>query len=725
MGTRKKWLIRTSALSMCVLCAGAIAHLYVKYSFNISLLSFVVHPVFKQSTLPQEDRYFRSIKLIQSDKQIATRSFGGSIEIWDARTLEQKRVLTDPILDGALDIDRKRSTLAAAGSAQVIQVLDAQTGKPRPILLGPNSMVNDFAIRSDGSQLLVPQWNLETQKWQISFLNAYTGKIERSIESKLRPEKSLDQIRHIALDSAGKLLAIASSNFIETWDLESDRILHTVEIKNDAVVPAGRVIKALVFSADSQRLTVEQNFGQLQQIDTRTGKVLRHIDIERQRCLSPIAISPSGDRAACTHPTKNKTSSVVVIDIKSGETIAKIDGQIDGQTDSQTDGQTASVDNAKAFSANSEEILVNETGGHFLYNIETGRSVFSIKDQQEDQPDKQSVFATFSDNRELILVKSSRSKDGLDYSSIAVINASDQQLIKEFDLSKLSNPEQGRLSGDTVVVQNNKQKVLNLWDVYPDRLKQKHSVFLENIWHIEQVSLSPDGKSFAIQDRDLSFENRAAIHIGEVASGQIVHRLESDGREIESIKFSADGTKIVAIYVIVPKRESGDSKKLLVEIIDVGTGRTMQKIEPSMPSAATIREKGESVTLSPDATLSEDGSLLATVSRYRVQLWDVETGKLLKTLSQDRGWSRPGSFVQATDVPRVAISQDNQWAAFVGYDRRLSIWDLDTGDRLRTLPFKSGLSQTYELAFSRDRKTLVGISDQQIFRWRLPSRLTR
>ncbi len=70
-------------------------------------------------------------------------------------------------------------------------------------------------------------------------------------------------------------------------------------------------------------------------------------------------------------------------------------------------------------------------------------------------------------------------------------------------------------------------------------------------------------------------------------------------------------------------------------------------------------------------------------------------------------------LAQATDVPRVAISKDNQWAAFVAYDRRLSIWDLDAGDRLKTLPFRSGTSQTYELAFSSDRKTLIGIFNNQ------------
>src|ERR1051326_286994 len=71
---------------------------------------------------------------------------------------------------------------------------------------------------------------------------------------------------------------------------------------------------------------------------------------------------------------------------------------------------------------------------------------------------------------------------------------------------------------------------------------------------------------------------------------------------------------------------------------------------------------------------SSDSKLLATASAdKRVMLWNVETGKRVATLSED-----------ADVVSAVAFSPDGKSLATGSFDRTVKLWDLEKNEVRRT-----------------------------------------
>ena len=90
-----------------------------------------------------------------------------------------------------------------------------------------------------------------------------------------------------------------------------------------------------------------------------------------------------------------------------------------------------------------------------------------------------------------------------------------------------------------------------------------------------------------------------------------------------------------------------------------------------------------------------------------ITIWDLSTGEELRTLTVDLNWS----------VNSVAISPDGQ-TLVSGGDDTITIWDLSTGQELGTLTGHS--YEVQSLAISPDGQTLVsGSGDGTINIWRV------
>ncbi|WP_432812294.1 WD40 repeat domain-containing protein [Pantanalinema sp. GBBB05] len=94
------------------------------------------------------------------------------------------------------------------------------------------------------------------------------------------------------------------------------------------------------------------------------------------------------------------------------------------------------------------------------------------------------------------------------------------------------------------------------------------------------------------------------------------------------------------------------------------------------------------------------GAVLASNFRDRIQLWDLQTGKLLRSLYGHQGW-----------ITALAISADGRTLASASLDATIRLWDVATGTLLGTL--KSG--RMTHLVFSPDGKQLA--SSSQTMRW--------
>ncbi|MGI0486539.1 WD40 repeat domain-containing protein [Pantanalinema rosaneae CENA516] len=94
------------------------------------------------------------------------------------------------------------------------------------------------------------------------------------------------------------------------------------------------------------------------------------------------------------------------------------------------------------------------------------------------------------------------------------------------------------------------------------------------------------------------------------------------------------------------------------------------------------------------------GSILASNFRERIQLWDLQTGKLLRSLYGHHGW-----------ITALAISADGKMLASASLDSTIRLWDVPTGTLLGTL----NAGRMTHLAFSPDGKQLA--SSNQTSQW--------
>jgi WD40 repeat protein len=104
--------------------------------------------------------------------------------------------------------------------------------------------------------------------------------------------------------------------------------------------------------------------------------------------------------------------------------------------------------------------------------------------------------------------------------------------------------------------------------------------------------------------------------------------------------------------------------------------------------------------------LTSDAKTLATASYDQtIKLWDVASGKELKTLTGHNGAVYDLSFNPAGTI-----------LASCGADRTVKLWDVKTGARLDT--FSQSTKELYAVAFSPDGKHVVaGGADNRIRRW--------
>jgi WD40 repeat protein len=218
---------------------------------------------------------------------------------------------------------------------------------------------------------------------------------------------------------------------------------------------------------------------------------------------------------------------------------------------------------------------------------------------------------------------------------------------------------------------------------------QRPTLVWQNIekWPVNAVSFSPDGQMLASgrEHGEVQSPKEHAVKLWNVQTGKLLRTFVAPNTSVNALQFSPDG-KLLA---------GGGSGRTLL-LWDVATGKIDKKLAGHTDWVKTI-------VFSPDGETLASGGVDNTI-----RLWDVPTGKLKRILTvSDR---KKQSSLDHYSVHGVAFSPDGHTlAGAYFYNGTLRLWDVATGKLLRTLPQvnqKFGPSMT-SVSFSPDGKTVV------------------
>lgn len=197
------------------------------------------------------------------------------------------------------------------------------------------------------------------------------------------------------------------------------------------------------------------------------------------------------------------------------------------------------------------------------------------------------------------------------------------------------------------------------------------------------VDVSPSGEHLAYMQPGTP----AALVIEEVATGEVVRRIETESSTAYSLKFSPDG-KAVAHGARHPR------------VWDVASGELL--LDATSGSPYTIAFTPDSRHLVTAAGRQGKGGA--------VQFWSVTSGELVRSFGEGAGFRRG------------VVMQDNRRLIGGCFDGQVRVWDLQTGDLLKTLPAHRRYITAIALS-ADDTKFATGCIDSEILLWdaaRLP-----
>jgi WD40 repeat protein/tRNA A-37 threonylcarbamoyl transferase component Bud32 len=563
----------------------------------------------------------RSIAISPVGKTVAIGAFGG-LFLYDTRTFEQIGEPVPGVQDGfgALAYAPDGRTLAVTTSGH-LRLLDARTRK-QLAHAGLTEAATRMAFTSDGSRLVVVESVAERESW-ITVRDASTLRpIGARIEPKGFTGRWLSQWwtdPSIALTPDGRSLITTSTVGVVTWwDLATRRQTRTLE------VPEG--YRALALSPDGRTAAIGLDDG-LELVDLRTGAV--H-ESRGTLASNPIWVvfGPDGRTIVST----SRGGTVTLWDAATLIPTETLRGHSDSvwQPVFSPDGRTLYTASADQTALVWDVSGERRFGRPFTFTHDRGSYAW---------PDRHP--GTFSPDGRLIAVGlNDRGIRLWDAGTLAPVGP--PMLRTGGEVTDLAFSADGRTLA--AVAQDGTASV---WDVASRSLRR--APFRVDDFDAVGVSISADGTMLATAGAH-------GARLWDIASGAQLGRV-GDGTAAGDVAFSP--TEPLVAFVRNGWLQGG--------------GGDWQLWDATRRSRVRGVELDEPFTLGWTLAFSPDGRLLATSGiDWRVRIWDVHTGKLVRTIEQN-----VGNAVWSLD-----FSPDSSLIAISGGDGFASLWDLATGAKV-------------------------------------------
>jgi len=229
---------------------------------------------------------------------------------------------------------------------------------------------------------------------------------------------------------------------------------------------------------------------------------------------------------------------------------------------------------------------------------------------------------------------------------------------------------------------------VGLWDVASGRLL--HALVYPVAATPSSMALCPDGKTVITADSD------GVLRVWDVPTAKNIRRLKlAKGPMFSAMALSADGSLVAA----------GQHSEKSIYLWAWKEADAARRIK--LPPSNYASRAPSCLALSPDSkTLASAGD----VGLPGVYLWDIGTGRLLRTFST-------GDVVDC--VHAVRFSSDGKQLASAGGDalkNAVVVWDPASGKQLRR--FDIGPEMAKHLAFSADGRLLAAAAGSGVRLWR-------
>jgi RNA polymerase sigma factor (sigma-70 family) len=466
----------------------------------------------------------------------------------------------------------------------------------------------------------------------------------------------------LAVSSDGKsIIGVRNGKYIRIWDAI------TGELRQQRELPVGFSINSSLLSCDGRLLvTPGERLDRLTVWDTATGKKFQTPVLEGGRLLSPRAFSPDGKSLAIVEQSPKAT--IRVWDLATNrERFAK-----------QWPGVW--IQGIIAFSPDGKHLLAASSAGKgiFCWDAATGRQRWH-NENFDNGFHLQPAFTPDGANA-IFHANSGEGLAAIDLATGKVVPTKNLPRIGWFDLLTLS-PD-----GRTLLVST--PKGVRVWDVKEGKERR----LLAEAG--EQVAFLPDGKSIV--------SNNGSLQRWDVATGK---PLWSDTFAwghvgvVGTLAFSADGKRLVS-----------GSTDGTVRLWDAATGKPLHTWRAHQAARFYPNGCQSGSGVSATALSAEGRWILSGGLDERLQLWDVSTGKSVRSIplpqrQQNEGY-RECFQVRFTSDATKGIGLFVPQTGFVAADGKmryrlqLAAWDLDKGTLLENWPVE--LNQLLSFALSED-----------------------
>ena len=192
-------------------------------------------------------------------------------------------------------------------------------------------------------------------------------------------------------------------------------------------------------------------------------------------------------------------------------------------------------------------------------------------------------------------------------------------------------------------------KTIRIWDLATASQQRVLTGYTDKI---NALAFSPDGTRLASANAD-------GVRVWDPATGTAIYTFTLPSKFAEQLAFSADGQLLAASAGA--DDEGGNS---FIEVHDAANGSRIRGFTLDWNNA-------EPIVVTPDGRLLSSGGAGEDGEYVSSKIWDLRTGRELKTLQ----------------VLFNAISPDGRWGASVEYRQgtQINVWDIAAGRRARTI----------------------------------------